>query len=92
MQGRLLLRPSPELTEIILGIIGKAQDMYGMAIHAFVVLSTHAHFLLSPAHTGERDQSDRFIMISRSEATLAGCGRDITRSAAPCQGAFWKDP
>ena len=48
MQGRLLLRPSPELTEIILGIIGKAQDMYGMAIHAFVVLSTHAHFLLSP--------------------------------------------
>jgi REP element-mobilizing transposase RayT len=48
MQGRLLLSPSPELTEIILGIIGKAQDMYGMAIHAFVVLSTHAHLLLSP--------------------------------------------
>ena len=47
MQGRLLLRPSPELTEIILGILGKAQDMYGMAIHAFVVLSAHAHFLLS---------------------------------------------
>jgi hypothetical protein len=40
MQGRLLLRPSPELTEIILGIIGKAQDMYGMAIHAFVSRST----------------------------------------------------
>jgi len=48
MQGRLLLNPSPELTEIILGIIGKAQEMYRMAIHAFVVLSTHAHFLLSP--------------------------------------------
>jgi hypothetical protein len=28
MQGRLLLRPSPELTEIILGIIGKAQNMH----------------------------------------------------------------
>jgi hypothetical protein len=53
MQGRLLLRPSPELTEIILGIIGKAQDMYGMAIHAFVVLSTHAHFLLSPTGAGQ---------------------------------------
>jgi hypothetical protein len=43
------------------------------------------------AHTGERDQSDRSIMISRSEATLAGCIRDITRSACLCQGAVWKD-
>ena len=51
-QGRLLLRPSPELTDIILGIIGKAQDLYGMTIHAFVFLSTHAHSLLSPASAG----------------------------------------
>ena len=29
-QGRLLLRPSPELTDIILGIIGKAQALYSM--------------------------------------------------------------
>jgi hypothetical protein len=43
-QGRLLLRPSPELTDIILGIIGKAQVLYGMTIHAFVFLSTHATF------------------------------------------------
>src|SRR5512136_889713 len=48
-QGRLLLRPSPELTDIILGIIGKAQALYGMTIHAFVFLSTHAHFLVSPS-------------------------------------------
>jgi hypothetical protein len=53
MQGRLLLKPSPELTDIILGIIAKAQNMYGMAIHAFVVLSTHAHFLLSPTDAGQ---------------------------------------
>jgi len=49
VQGRLLLRPSPELTVIILGVIGKAQDIYKMSIHAFVVLSTHAHFLCSPS-------------------------------------------
>jgi hypothetical protein len=42
IQGRLLLRPSPELTDIILGVIGKAQGLYGMAIHAFVLVSTHA--------------------------------------------------
>jgi hypothetical protein len=48
LHGRLLLKPSPELTELVLGIIGKAQTLYGMTIHAFVFLSTHAHFLLSP--------------------------------------------
>jgi hypothetical protein len=70
MQGRLLLRPSPELTEIILGIIGRAQDMYGMAIHAFVVLSTHAHFLLSP--TGA-DQLALFMQfVNANTAKEAG--------------------
>jgi hypothetical protein len=49
LQGRLLLKPSPELTDIILGVIGKAQELYEMSIHAFVVLSTHAHFLCSPS-------------------------------------------
>ena len=53
LQGRLLLKPSPELTDIILGIIGKAQALYGMAIHAFVFMSTHAHFLLSPTSAGQ---------------------------------------
>jgi hypothetical protein len=53
LQGRLLLKPSPELTDIILGIIGKAQSLYGMTIHAFVFLSTHAHFLLSPSSAGQ---------------------------------------
>jgi REP element-mobilizing transposase RayT len=53
LQGRLLLKPSPELTDIILGVIGKAQDFYQMTIHAFVVVGTHAHFLLSPP-SGEK--------------------------------------
>jgi hypothetical protein len=48
LQGRLLLKPSPELNDLILGVIGKAQALYGMIIHAFVVTSTHAHYILSP--------------------------------------------
>ena len=48
LQGRLLLRPSPELTDLILGVIGKAQDTYKLTIHAFIVVSTHAHLLVSP--------------------------------------------
>jgi hypothetical protein len=57
LQGRLLLKPSPELTDLILGIIGKAQSLYGMTIHAFVFLSTHAHFLLSPSSAASSPSS-----------------------------------
>jgi REP element-mobilizing transposase RayT len=71
IQGRLLLKPSPELTEIILGIIGKAQDLYEMSIHAFVVISNHAHFLLSPSPRG-RCQSfhERWGGLRRRTARL----------------------
>jgi putative transposase len=60
IQGRLLLKPSPELTDIILGVIGKAQNLYKMTIHAFVVVGTHAHFLLSPSGA---DQLARFMQF-----------------------------
>ena len=61
LQGRLLLKPSPELNELILGIVGKAQALYGMAIHAFAFLSTHAHFLLSPTDAGQLAVFMQFI-------------------------------
>ena len=43
----LLLAPSPKLNEMILGVIGLAQQREGIAIHAFVVLSNHYHMLVS---------------------------------------------
>jgi hypothetical protein len=61
LHGRLLLKPSPELTDLILGIVGKAQALYGMTIHAFVFLSTHAHFLLSPTNAGQLAVFMQFI-------------------------------
>jgi hypothetical protein len=60
-QGRMLLRPSPELTDIVLGIVGKAQTLYGMTIHAFVFLSTHAHFLLSPTSAHQLSLFMQFV-------------------------------
>ena len=72
IQGRLLLRPSPELTDIILGIIGKAQALYGMTIHAFVFLSTHAHFLMSPANAGQLALFMQFV--NANVAKEAGWG------------------
>jgi REP element-mobilizing transposase RayT len=46
LQGRLLLRPSTALNEIIAGVLGRAQKKYPVRICAFVFLSTHYHLLL----------------------------------------------
>ncbi|MEO5769401.1 MAG: transposase [Polyangia bacterium] len=47
VHGRFLLRPSSEVNEIILGVIGRAQYLFAVRIHAFVVLSNHWHGLVS---------------------------------------------
>jgi len=61
LQGRLLLKPSPELNDLVLGVIGKAQDRYGMVVHAFVVTSTHAHFILSPTSAEQLASFMQFV-------------------------------
>ena len=46
VQGRFLLRPSPLLNEIILGILARAQRLYPVGICAFSWTSNHYHLLL----------------------------------------------
>ena len=49
--GRFLMRPSPGVNVLILGVLGKAQARYDVILHAFVFLSNHLHILatvLSP--------------------------------------------
>lgn len=58
MQGRLLLRPSREVTRTVAGVIGRAQRQTGMEIHAVVCMSNHLHFLLSP---DSLEQQARFM-------------------------------
>lgn len=50
VQGRFLLRPSPELNRRIVGVLGRAQRLTGLKLHAVVVASNHYHLLASPAH------------------------------------------
>ena len=45
-QSRLLLRPGPAVNEIILGVLGRAQRLYGVACSSVVFLSNHWHALL----------------------------------------------
>lgn len=47
IQGRYLLRPSEELKSITIGVLGRAQRLFQVEIHAFVFLSNHYHLLVS---------------------------------------------
>lgn len=51
IQGRHLMRPSPELNRILVGVLGRAQRRTGMRVHAVVVMSNHVHYLLPPRST-----------------------------------------
>ena len=47
MQGRFLLRPSKILRRRIIGVLSRAQELYGVEIHAFTFLSNHYHLLIT---------------------------------------------
>ena len=46
IQGRLLLRPSQQLNDIVLGVLGRAQYHYPLEIVSFSFLSSHWHMLV----------------------------------------------
>lgn len=45
-QARLLLLPSPELNDIILGVLGRTQRLYPARLCGYVFMSNHFHLLL----------------------------------------------
>ena len=47
VHGRHLLQPSRQLNRVVLGVIGRAQKLYGVRIYALVVMSNHMHMILS---------------------------------------------
>jgi hypothetical protein len=42
-------------------VIGRAQSLFGMAIHAFVVMSNHTHFLVSPTNAKQLASFMQFV-------------------------------
>ena len=46
IQGRFLLRPSPELDELVVGVLARAQSFCDAELIGIVVLSNHVHLLL----------------------------------------------
>ena len=43
--GRFLMCPSEKVNDLILGVLGRAQARYGVALHAFCFMSNHNHIL-----------------------------------------------
>jgi hypothetical protein len=54
IQNRFLLRPSAELNDLVLGVIGYAQRQIRMRICGLTVLSSHYHMLLWPEDALQR--------------------------------------
>jgi putative transposase len=57
----LLARPSQEVNDIILGVIGRGQTQAKVDLHAFVFLSNHYHILLSVQSSQELSNFMRFV-------------------------------
>lgn len=66
-QGRYLLAPSQELNRRLLGVLGRAQRRTGMKIHAFAVLSNHAHYLLAPRSLDQLVRFMRYLQTNLSK-------------------------
>jgi REP element-mobilizing transposase RayT len=47
VQGRFLLRPTPIIADLILGVLARAARLYPVQIHAFCFLSNHLHLLMT---------------------------------------------
>lgn len=57
----LLMRPSTEVNDLILGVIGRAQTQTDVELHAFVFLSNHYHLLVSVPNGAELSRFMQFI-------------------------------
>ncbi|MHC4822222.1 MAG: transposase [Planctomycetota bacterium] len=66
-QGRMLLRPSKQVNEIIIGIVGRAQRLYKTRIHGISFMSNHAHMLVSADEANEVSSFMRFVNGNISE-------------------------
>ena len=57
-QGRYLLRPSPELNETFIGVLGRAQEKTGLRLVGTVAMSSHYYLLAVPK---DQKQLSRFM-------------------------------
>ena len=49
LEGFLFLKPKPEMTSLVLGVLGRGMEQYQaqIQVHNLVVMSNHYHLLIS---------------------------------------------
>ncbi len=74
IQGRMLLRPSRVLNEMIAGTLAVAKRRYGVRIICVVVLSNHFHLLLEVDDAGQLARFQGFVCskIAREVSRVTG--------------------
>jgi len=74
LQGRFLLRPTKPLRSLGLGVLGRAQRLYPVDLHAFVFLSNHYHLLLSVVDSCQLSQFMNYLNsnLAREAGRLNG--------------------
>jgi hypothetical protein len=74
IQSRLLLRPSPAVNELVIGVLGRAQELYGVRGSFVAFASNHFHALL---WVHDAEQLARFMQyvdsnVAREVGDLVG--------------------
>lgn len=79
LQGRLLLRPSPQVREVVGGILARAARRYGVKLRGFVFMSNHLHLLVR-ARGVALSAFMQFLLANIARKVGALCG---------WRGTFW---
>ncbi len=67
IQGRYLLRPSVQLNEVVVGVIGRAQRKHQVEVCALTVLSNHIHLLVFAEDCGRLAEFMHFVDTNLSK-------------------------
>ena len=84
LQGRLLLRPSPELNDIAAGVLGRAQRLYPVDLIAISLLSTHYHMIVLSTDVARSPPRGRAGAKHCAPETEVGCGGVGPESTSVC--------
>jgi REP element-mobilizing transposase RayT len=79
LQGRLLLRPSGQVREVVGGILARAARRYGVKLRGFVFMSNHLHLLV---------RARGVVLSSFMQFLLANLARKVA-ALSGWHGTFW---
>lgn len=78
--SRYLLRPGATVNDLILGVLGRAQHLFGVRVFAVSVMSNHLHALLGVEHAAQ--------LAGFMQHALANIAKEVGRHHG-WSGPFW---